>query len=75
MKTVNVSTFKARCLSLLAEVQRTGEPILVTRRGKPLARVGPPENTSTGLGCMRGTARIVGEIVEFDGADEWEALQ
>ena len=41
MKTLQVSQFKARCLGLLKQVQRTGEPITVTLRGKPLATVGP----------------------------------
>jgi len=39
MKSVAISTFKARCLALLEGVARTGEPLLVTKRGKPLARV------------------------------------
>jgi prevent-host-death family protein len=41
MKTVPVTEFKARCLSLLEDVARTGHPLLVTKHGKPLARVMP----------------------------------
>jgi len=33
MKTVILSTFKAHCIALLREAQRTAEPIIVTRRG------------------------------------------
>lgn len=45
MKSVAISTFKARCLALLEGVARTGEPLLVTKRGKPLARVTSSDNS------------------------------
>ena len=67
METVSVSEFQATCLDLLARVQRTGEPILIMERGKPLAQVAPPPAPrvlkDNGLGCMAGTARILGDIV------------
>jgi prevent-host-death family protein len=42
---VSVTTFKQHCLEILRRVERTGEAVSVTRRGKPVARVtpvGPP---------------------------------
>ncbi len=42
MKTIQVSKFKARCLGLLKEIRETGEPLVVTLRGKSLAVVQPP---------------------------------
>jgi prevent-host-death family protein len=39
MKSIAITEFKARCLALLEDVARTGEPLVVTKRGKPLARV------------------------------------
>ena len=45
MKSVAISIFKARCLALLEDVARTGEPLLVTKRGKPLARVMSSDNS------------------------------
>lgn len=39
METINVARFKATCLALLARVEKTGQPICVTRRGKPLAQI------------------------------------
>ncbi len=36
--------FKAKCLGLMREVAKTGEPVLVTMRGKPLVEVGPPRS-------------------------------
>jgi prevent-host-death family protein len=41
MKTVAAGKFKAQCLALLDEVAREHETILVTKRGKPVARVTP----------------------------------
>lgn len=41
MRTIPAAQFKARCLKLLDEVAETGETIVVTKRGKPVARVEP----------------------------------
>lgn len=78
MQTVPISKFKATCLALLERVRQTGEPILVTRRGEPVAEVipPPPEASDAGwLGSMVGHGRIVGDIVApATGESEWEAL-
>ena len=56
--------FKAKCLRLLDEVQRTRKEIVVTKRGKPVARLVPlAEPTSALFGNMRGTAVILGDII------------
>lgn len=79
METIAVSKFKATCLSLLDRVKKTGEPLLVTKRGEPIAQVlppPPPERPSkSGFGCMAGTVEILGDIVEPLGEDEWEVYQ
>ena len=41
MKTVPAGEFKAKCLRLMEEVSQTGEPLLITKRGKPLVKVEP----------------------------------
>lgn len=38
-RTISATRFKARCLALLDEVAETGEALIVTKRGKPVARV------------------------------------
>lgn len=43
MRTIAAARFKAQCLKLLDEVSETGETIVVTKRGKPVARVEPVE--------------------------------
>lgn len=74
-----ISEFKARCLAVLESVRRTGEPVLVTRRGVPVAEVVPPSGTGDAprvLGVAVGSGRIVGDI-EAPAADprDWELLQ
>lgn len=77
MKTIAISKFKATCLAVLEQVRATGEPLLVTRRGEPVAQIVPPppaEERSTGFGAMKGTGRIVGDIVQPVGSvEDWEA--
>jgi prevent-host-death family protein len=43
MRTIPAGRFKAQCLKLLDEVAETGETIVVTKRGKPVAKVEPVE--------------------------------
>ncbi|HET9243248.1 MAG TPA: type II toxin-antitoxin system Phd/YefM family antitoxin [Gaiella sp.] len=42
-RTISATQFKARCLALLDEIGDTGETLVVTKRGKPVARVTPAE--------------------------------
>ncbi len=78
MKQVAISEFKAKCLSLLDEVQKTKKPIQVTRFGKPVAEVVPPTPvvTANWLGSMKDTFEIVGDILApANEENEWEALR
>jgi prevent-host-death family protein len=63
MKQMRASTFKARCLSVMDDVQATGEPVIVTKRGKPVVKVIPikPE-TDDIFGSMADRVKIVGDI-------------
>ena len=71
-----VSDFKAKCIAVLREAQRSGEPLLVTRRGRPLARIEPiPEEASERrLGLFRGRMRIRGDLVHSTSVDDWDML-
>jgi prevent-host-death family protein len=61
---IKASEFKAKCLSLLDEVQDTGESIIVTKRGKPVARLEPVKRKpKTLFGAMKGHITIKGDIV------------
>lgn len=46
MKTIPAGEFKAHCLSLLKELSQKHEPIVVTKYGKPIARVEPIKKTT-----------------------------
>ena len=73
-----ISKFKATCLALLERVRQSGEPILITKRGEPIAQVVPPpppeEIGRSAFGCARGKLEIVGDIVSPLPEDLWEAL-
>ena len=78
METVAISKFKAECLAILERVRRTGQPVLVTRFGEPVAEVVPasvPARDEGWLGRYRTEARIVGDIIGPAALPaEWEAL-
>jgi prevent-host-death family protein len=78
MKQVAISEFKAKCLALLDEVQKTKQPILITRRGKPVAEVNPPKPTESRdwIGSMKGMSKILGDIISpASDPDDWEVLR
>jgi prevent-host-death family protein len=56
--------FKAKCLGLLDEVQRQRKEVVITKRGKPVAKLVPVnENPQGFVGSMKGTMEIIGDIV------------
>jgi len=68
--------FKAKCLKLMDKVARTREPIVITKRGKPVAKLVPPDDTEPRaplFGYMAGTAQLLGEIIAPP-QTEWSAL-
>ncbi len=79
MEEIAISEFKATCLAVLENVRKTKKSVLVTRFGKPVAQVlppSPPEKPANWLGCMAGTAAIVGDIVApASDESDWDALR
>lgn len=74
---VPISVFKARCLALLKRVRDTGQPIVVTKFGEPVAEIVPPTPPATAgdwIGSLSGQIEILGDIVE-PAEVEWEALE
>jgi prevent-host-death family protein len=72
---IAVSEFKARCLTLLEEVAEKHHMLIITKFGKPIAKVSPIENTKPPLlGSWKGVMQVEGDIVHFDTSAEWEAL-
>lgn len=77
MKTIAISEFKAKCLAVMEEVRNSGEPVLVTKRGKPIVQVSapPPDDFASWMGSWSGRVRILGDIVApACPPEDWEAL-
>jgi len=75
MERVLISDFKARCIELIKRVQTTRQPLIVTLRGRPLAKVVPyeePGETGVRLGSRIGQAVFKGDLVQFDFGADWE---
>jgi len=75
---VAISVFKARCLALLEDVARTGTPLLVTKRGKPLARVtrGDRSTSSSPQETLRRTVETLGDLIApVISPDAWNATR
>jgi len=79
MESIPVSKFKATCLAIVQRVKRTGQPVLITRFGQPVAEVIPPQRRSSRanwLGVMAGRGRISGDVVApADDAKSWAAMR
>jgi prevent-host-death family protein len=71
---VNVTEFKAKCLALLEDVGQRGSTITITKRGRPLATVGPARNLAwkSPEGMWAGKVFMADDIVERDTSDLWE---
>ena len=65
MQDISISEFKAKCLGLIERVEKTRQPLRITRHGRPVAEVVPtgPGRKRKFLGDMVGTGKIVGDIV------------
>ena len=62
---IPATEFKAKCLKLMDRVAKTHESIVITKRGKPIAKLLPidEEPEKPLFGCMAGTITITGDIV------------
>jgi prevent-host-death family protein len=74
MRTIGVTEFKSKCLSVVSEVRATREPVIVTKRGKPVAKLVPIVKRNDVFGGLKGVVKIVGDIESPAVApEEWEA--
>ena len=75
---IMISKFKATCLAVLNKVKQTRQPVLVTRRGEPIAIIEPPpqpERAESWLGTFSSRGTITGDIISPAlSSHEWEVL-
>ena len=70
---IGAGEFKAKCLRLLDDVQQTRQEIVITKRGKPVARLVPIVDQKPQIfGRMKGAIKILGDIVGPTG-EKWFA--
>lgn len=59
---IPAAQFKAECLKLMDEVEKTRQPIIITKHGRPVAQLAPVSaDTGSLFGYMRETIRIQGD--------------
>lgn len=76
-KTMAAGEFKARCLRVMDEVERTRRPVVITKRGRPVAKLVPvdPSGPDPFFGRLAGRIRLVGDIVApLDPPEAWDPV-
>jgi prevent-host-death family protein len=73
MRRIPAGQFKAHCLAILDEVAETGETVVVTKRGKPVARVAPLEPPGSLVGTVTFLVDDDELIAPLDAA--WDAAE
>ena len=75
MKTIAAGEFKARCLALMEDVRSTRQPIVITKRGKPVAKIAPLSSGTADnrrlFGALKGVLTVEGDILST--GDRWNA--
>ncbi len=79
MEHLAISKFKATCLAVLERVRKTGEPVLITKRGEPIAEVVPvsrPHDGKRRLGGFADRGAVAGDIISpaLD-EEDWESAR
>jgi prevent-host-death family protein len=77
MKTISAAAFKTHCLALMDDVQSTREPVVITKRGKPVAKLVPADNARREfIGRLKGLIEIVGDIESpVEPPEAWDVLR
>jgi antitoxin (DNA-binding transcriptional repressor) of toxin-antitoxin stability system len=73
MRTMKASEFETECLKLIDEVAQSGEPLVITKNGRPIPQLSPINRERRSIwGLHKGQIEILGDILEPIDAD-WEA--
>lgn len=76
MQTVKASEFKAKCLALMDDVARSGKEIVITKNGRPVARLVPVlrARERDPFGMHKESLKITGDIMAPIDV-EWDAMK
>ncbi len=70
---IAISEFKTNCLRLVGQVARDGGSLIITRHGKPLARVSGLAAAPRPLkGSWKGVVRTMGDVLRLDELESWD---
>lgn len=78
METINATDFKARCLAILDHVQKTGERLVILKRGRPVAELLPATGAAGECPQMElmGTVTVEGDVIAPAVPEEdWDSLR
>ncbi len=75
-RSVTATEFKAKCLSLIDEVAKSGGTITVTKRGQPMATLSPVfKKRKSSKGAWKGKLYAPDEVLMADRSDLWEIVR
>jgi len=64
MKKIAAGAFKAKCLAIMDEVKAKRQPVLITKHGKPVAKLVPVDEEKDEIfGFMKDKIQITGDVV------------
>ncbi len=73
MKTIAAAVFKAQCLTLMEDVRSTKRPLVITKRGKPVAKLVPMDDPDEDfIGRLKGVFEVADDL-DSDPAEAWES--
>ena len=77
MKKMPAGEFKTHCLAVMDKVSTTREPVIITKRGRPIVKLVPAEEPSQDfLGRLEGVVKIVGDIESpIESPETWKVLR
>ena len=75
---ISAAKFRAMCLTLIERVAETREPVIITKRGKVVARLVPDHDKPRGLGKGRGSFEILcsdEELFRLGAGQPWRSIR
>lgn len=73
MQKIPAAQFKSQCLAVMDRVAQSGQPVVVTKHGKPVVQIAPvePDDKDAIFGFLTGKGRIVGDIENTIPVSDW----